>query len=50
MAIRAPDGAKNPYQKKLRWSKKGRGGGLSFLTESKKTVFFKDPLNTTKVK
>ena len=31
---------KNPYQKKLRWSKKGEGGGLSFLTESKKNSFF----------
>ena len=30
--------------------KGGGGGGLSFLTERKKTVFFKDPLNTTKVK
>ena len=31
---------KNPYQKKLRWSKKGEGG-LSFFTKSKKkTVFF----------
>ena len=29
---------KNPYQKKLRWSKKG--GGLSFLTKSKKNSFF----------
>ena len=35
---------KNPYQKKLRWSKKGEGGGLSFLTKShKKTVFFLTP-------
>ena len=32
---------KNPYQKKLRWSKKGEGGGsLSFLTKSKKKQFF----------
>ena len=25
--------------KKMRWSKKGEGGGLSFLTESKKNSF-----------
>ena len=31
---------KNPYQKKLRWSKKGEGGGLSFFTKSKKKQFF----------
>jgi len=32
--------SKNPYQKKLRWSKKGEGG-YQFLTKStKKTVFF----------
>ena len=31
---------KNPFQKKLKWSKKDEGGGLSFLSESKKTVFF----------
>ena len=31
---------KNPYQKKLRWSKKGEGGGLNFLTKSKKKQFF----------
>ena len=37
---------KNPYQKKLRWSKKGEGGGLNFLTKSKKkTVFFMPPLS-----
>ena len=36
---------KNPYQKKLRWSKKGERRGLSFFTKSKKeTVFFMPPL------
>ena len=34
---------KNPYQKKLRWSKKGKGG-LSFLTKSKKNSIFMPPL------
>ena len=35
---------RNPYQKKLRWSKKGEGwGGLSFLTQSKKNSFFMAP-------
>ena len=37
--LRDASASKNPYQKKLRWSKKGEG--LSFLTEShKKPVFF----------
>ena len=31
---------KNPYQKKTEVVKKGEGGGLSFLTESKKKIFF----------
>ena len=43
LTIRAPNGAKNPYQKKLRWSKKVEGG-LSFLTKSKKNSFFMPPL------
>ena len=38
---------KNPYQKKMRWSKMGRGaGGVSvFLLKVKKTVFM-PPLNS----
>ena len=37
---------KNPYQKKLRWSKKGEGVGLSFFTKSKKKqLFFTPPLS-----
>ena len=39
--------SKNPYQKKLRWSKKGEGG-LSLLTKSKKKqVFFMPPLRNS---
>ena len=31
--------------KKMKWSKKGEGGGLSFLTESKKNSFLMPPLS-----
>ena len=30
---------KNPYQKKLRWSKKGEGGTQFLFTKSKKNIF-----------
>ena len=36
---------KNPYQKKLRWSKKGEGGSQFFFTKSKKKTVFMPPLS-----
>ena len=33
----------NPYQKKMRWSKKGGGGVSVFLLKVKKTVFYASP-------
>ena len=33
---------KNPYQKKLRWSKKGEGGSV-FLLKVKKNIFYASP-------
>ena len=35
--------SKKSLSEKLRWSKKGRGWGLSFFTKSKKTVFYASP-------
>ena len=32
---------KNPYQKKLRWSKKGEGGTQFLFTKSKKKIFLR---------
>ena len=37
---------KNPYQKKLRWSKKGEGGSQFFLLKVKKQ-FFMPPLSVS---
>ena len=35
--------SKNSLSEKLRWTKKGRGWGLTFFTKSKKKVFYASP-------